>query len=114
MMKKIITFGELLLRLSTTMGERTVQANQLTMNYGGAEANVAVSLSNFGHDVRFVSKVPQNPLGNAAEKHLRLYGVDTEYLLRGGERLGTYYLETGVGERSAQVTYDRKYSSISK
>ncbi len=113
-MKKIITFGELLLRLSTTMGERTVQANQLTMHYGGAEANVAVSLSNFGHAAHFVSKLPNNPLGNAAERHLRQYGVDTSHILRGGERLGTYYLETGVGERSAQVTYDRKYSSISE
>lgn len=113
-MKKIITFGELLLRLSTRIGERTVQANELTMHYGGAEANVAVSLSNFGHDVRFVSKVPNNSLGHAAERHLRMYGVDTSDLLRGGERLGTYYLETGVGERSAQVTYDRKYSSISE
>jgi len=113
-MKKIITFGELLLRLSTRIGERTVQANELTMHYGGAEANVAISLSNFGHDVRFVSKIPNNPLGHAAERHLRMYGVDTSHLLRGGERLGTYYLETGVGERSAQVTYDRKYSSISE
>lgn len=113
-MKKIITFGELLLRLSTRIGERTVQANELTMHYGGAEANVAVSLSNFGHDVRFVSKVPNNSLGHAAERHLRMYGVDTSHLLRGGERLGTYYLETGAGERSAQVTYDRKYSSISE
>lgn len=113
-MKKIITFGELLLRLSTRIGERTVQANELTMHYGGAEANVAISLSNFGHDVRFVSKVPNNPLGHAAERQLRMYGVDTSHLLRGGERLGTYYLETGVGQRSAQVTYDRKYSSISE
>lgn len=113
-MKKIITFGELLLRLSTRIGERTVQANELTMHYGGAEANVAISLSNFGHDVRFVSKIPNNPLGHAAERHLRMYGVDTSHLLHGGERLGTYYLETGVGERSAQVTYDRKYSSVSE
>lgn len=113
-MKKIITFGELLLRLSTKIGERTVQASELKMHYGGAEANVAVSLSNFGHDVSFVSKVPNNPLGHAAERHLRLYGVDTGHLLRGGERLGTYYLETGVGERSTQVIYDRKYSSISE
>ncbi|MEK5038188.1 sugar kinase [Sporosarcina sp. FSL K6-3457] len=113
-MKKIITFGEILLRLSTRIGVRTVQANELTLHYGGAEANVAVSLANFGHDVRFVSKVPDNSLGTAAESHLRLYGVDTSHLLRGGERLGTYYLETGVGERSAKVIYDRKYSSISE
>ncbi|QUW21561.1 sugar kinase [Sporosarcina sp. Marseille-Q4063] len=112
-MKKIITFGEILLRLSTTVGERLLQANQLTMNYGGAEANVAISLANFGHDVNMVSKIPDNSLGHAVEKHLKANGVRTDYLLKGGERLGTYYLETGIGERSAQVVYDRKYSSIS-
>lgn len=113
-MKKIIAFGEILLRLSTNIGERILQANQLTMQYGGAEANVAVSLSNFGYDVCFVSRVPDNPLGVAVEKHLRSFGVNTDHLLIGGERLGTYYMETGIGERSAQVTYDRKHSSISK
>ena len=112
-MKKIITFGEILLRLSTTVGERILQANQLTMNYGGAEANVAVSLANFGYDVNFVSKVPNNAFGDAVERHLRSNGVHTNYVLRGGERLGAYYLETGIGERSAQVIYDRKHSSIS-
>jgi 2-dehydro-3-deoxygluconokinase len=112
-MKKIITFGEILLRLSTIVGERILQANQLTMNYGGAEANVAISLANFGHDVNMVSKIPDNSLGHAVEKHLKANGVRTDYLLKGGERLGTYYLETGIGERSAQVVYDRKYSSIS-
>lgn len=113
-MKKIITFGEILLRLSTNLGERMIQANKLTAQYGGAEANVAVSLSNFDHKVSVVSKIPDNPIGDAVEKHLQSYGIQTDYLLRGGERLGTYYLETGVGERSAQVTYDRKYSSIAE
>ena len=112
-MKKIITFGEIPLRLSTNLGERLYQAKQLNLNYGGAEANVAVSLSNYGYEVYVVSKVPDNPLGKAVERHLRSYGVHTDYLLKGGERLGTYYLETGVGERSARVIYDRKYSSIS-
>lgn len=96
-MKKVITFGEILLRLSTTIGERLRQANQLTMQYGGGEANVGVSLSNFGYDVNFISKVPNNPLGDAVERHLHSYGVHTDFLLRGGERLGTYYLEAGVG-----------------
>jgi 2-dehydro-3-deoxygluconokinase len=114
MMKKIVTLGEIMLRLSTTVGERMVQAKQLSMNYGGAEANVSVSLSQFGYDVYFVSKVPNNPFGTAVERHLKSHGVHTEYLVKGGERLGTYYLESGVGERSAQVTYDRKYSSFSK
>lgn len=113
-MKKVVTLGEIMLRLSTFTGERLIQAKQLTMNYGGAEANVAVSLSHFGYDVYFVSKVPANPLGAAVERHLKANGVRTNYLVKGGERLGTYYLESGSGERSAQVTYDRKYSSFSK
>ncbi|MBM7654328.1 sugar kinase [Neobacillus cucumis] len=113
-MKKIVTLGEIMLRFSTSLGERLSQTNHLNMHYGGAESNVAVALSNFGHDVYFMSKVPDNPLGLAVERHLRSFNVHTDYLLKGGERLGTYYLETGVGGRSAQVTYDRKYSSFSK
>ena len=112
-MKKIVTLGEIMLRLSTKSGERLFQADNLLMHYGGAEANVAVSLSQFGHEVKFVSKVPSNPLGAAVERHLQSYGVNTNSLIKGGERLGTYYLESGVGGRSAQVTYDRKYSSFS-
>ncbi|PGV53891.1 sugar kinase [Bacillus sp. AFS037270] len=112
-MKKIVTLGEIMLRLSTKSGERLFQADNLLMHYGGAEANVAVSLSQFGHDVKFASKIPNNPLGAAVERHLKSYGVDTHFLIKGGERLGTYYLESGVGGRSAQVTYDRKYSSFS-
>lgn len=113
-MKKIITLGEILLRLSTEVGKRLSQADQLALNYGGAETNVSVSLANFGYDVYFVSKVPDNPLGLAAERHLKTNGVRTEFLLKGGERLGTYYVESGVGARSAQVTYDRKHSSFSQ
>lgn len=112
-MKKVVTLGEIMLRLSTNTGERLFQANQLTMNYGGAEANVAVSLSQLGFQAYFISKIPNNSLGTAVVRHLKANGVDTTYLLKGGERLGTYYLESGVGERSAQVTYDRKYSSFS-
>ncbi|WP_160724535.1 sugar kinase [Bacillus sp. USDA818B3_A] len=112
-MKKIVTLGEIMLRLSVNSGERLFQADQLTMHYGGAEANVAVSLSNFGHDVYYVSKIPENPLGIAVERQLKSYGVHTDYLIKGGERLGAYYLETGVGQRNSQVTYDRKYSSFS-
>src|SRR3954469_17316739 len=112
-MKKIVTLGEIMLRLSVENGERLFQADQLIMHYGGAEADVAISLSNFGHDVYFVSKVPENPLGIAVERHLKSYDVHTDYLIKGGERLGSYYLETGVGQRNSQVTYDRKYSSFS-
>nr|WP_309101553.1 sugar kinase [Fredinandcohnia onubensis] len=114
MKKKIVAFGEPLLRLSTHLGERLFQTDQLTMHYGGAEANVSAALSRFGYDVYFVGKVPNNPLGQAYERHLHSFGVHTDYLIKGGERLGTYYLETGVGERSAQVTYDRKASSFAQ
>ncbi len=103
-----------MLRLSTQTGERLSNAKQLLMHYGGGEANVGISLSHFGYDVYFVSKIPNNPLGLGVERHLLSHGVHTDYLMTGGERLGTYYLETGVGERSAKVTYDRKYSSFSK
>ncbi|CRK80260.1 sugar kinase [Neobacillus massiliamazoniensis] len=113
-MKKIVTLGEIMLRLSTAEGVRLNQSNQFTVHYGGAEANVAVSLSHFGYQAFFVSKVPANPLGSAVERHLKSHGVRTDYLLKGGERLGAYYLEAGVGERSTQVAYDRKNSSFSK
>jgi len=112
-MKKIVTLGEIMLRLSVDYRVRLFQADQLRMHYGGAEANVAVSLSNFGHDVYFVSKVPENSLGIAVERQLKSHDVHTDYLIKGGERLGLYYLETGVGQRNSQVTYDRKYSSFS-
>lgn len=112
-MKRILTFGEIILRLSTNIGERLYKTDQLAMHYGGSEANVGVSLANFGHKVYMISKVPENPLGNAAKYQLEGNGVHTDYLLKGGERLSTYYLETGVGERNAQVTYDRKNSSVS-
>ncbi|MBD8025489.1 sugar kinase [Ureibacillus sp. Re31] len=113
-MKKIITLGEILLRLSTNVGKRLSQSDQLDLNYGGAETNVSVSLSNFGYNVYLVSKVPDNPLGLAAERHLKTNGVHTEFLLKGGERLGTYYVESGIGARSSQVTYDRKHSSFTQ
>lgn len=112
-MTKVITLGEIMLRLSTHTGERLWQSDQLMMHYGGGEANVGISLSHFGYDVYFVSKVPDNAIGLGVNRHLKSHGVHTDYLLTGGERLGTYYLEAGVGERSAKVTYDRKYSSFS-
>lgn len=111
-MKEIITFGEILLRYSTQIGEKLLQADQLSLHYGGAEANVGISLANFGHEVSVVSKLPTNGLGEAALRHLKANGVKVKHVLRGGERIGTYYLESGVGERSAAVTYDRKNSSI--
>lgn len=113
-MKKVVTLGEIMLRFSTQTGTRLKQADLLTIHYGGAEANVAVSLAHFGYETYFISKVPNNPLGEAVKKHLLSHGVHTDFLQKGGERLGTYYLETGVGERGPQVIYDRKYSSFSQ
>lgn len=111
---KVLTLGEIMLRFSTDQGLRIAQSQQFTALYGGGEANVAVSLANYGHDVAFASKVPDNALGEAVQKHLRSYGVDTSYLIKGGPRLGTYYMETGVGERAATVIYDRAGSSFAE
>ncbi|TRZ37956.1 sugar kinase [Niallia circulans] len=113
-MKKVVTFGEIMLRLSTNDGERLSSANTLHMHYGGGEANVAIALAGYGFHTYFVSKVPDNPLGKGVYRHLHGNGVSTDFLLSGGQRLGTYYLETGSGERSPHVTYDRKYSSFSE
>lgn len=114
MMAKIVTLGEIMLRLSTTVGERVASSNQFCAHYGGGEANVAISLANFGHAVSFASKIPENALGEGVKQHLQRYGIDCRYLLRGGQRLGTYYVETGIGERAAQVIYDRKGSSFAE
>lgn len=113
-MKKVVTLGEIMLRLSTETGILLRQANKLSVYYGGAEANVAVSLSHFGYQAYFVSKIPGNSLGSAVEQHLKSHGVHTDFLLNGGERLGSYYVEEGAGERGSQVTYDRSYSSFSQ
>lgn len=111
-MTKVVTLGEIMLRLSTSPGELLTSADTLQMHYGGGEANVAIALSGYGHDTYFVSKVPDNALGRGVQRHLLANGVSTAYLLQGGERLGTYYLEAGIGERSPRVTYDRKHSSF--
>lgn len=113
-MAKIITMGEIMLRLSTPGNSRFVQSDSFDVNYGGGEANVAVSLSNYGHEAYFVSKVPEHEIGQAAINALRKYGVHTDYVARGGERLGIYYLETGASMRPSKVIYDRAHSSISE
>ncbi|MFZ2761469.1 MAG: PfkB family carbohydrate kinase, partial [Trichococcus flocculiformis] len=112
-MSKILTLGEIMLRLSTDPGTLMTYSTNFTGHYGGGEANVGISLANFGHEVAFASKVPANPLGVAVRKHLKSYGICTALLRKGGERLGTYYLESGVGERAASVVYDRAHSSFS-
>jgi 2-dehydro-3-deoxygluconokinase len=113
-MKKVVTLGEIMLRLSTPGYERFIQADSFDVVYGGGEANVAVSLANFGYDAYFVSKLPKNEIGQAALNHLRRFGVNTDYIVRGGERVGIYYLESGASMRPSKVVYDRAHSSISE
>lgn len=112
MSKKVVTLGEIMMRLSTPGFERFVQSDSFDVTYGGGEANVAVAVSNYGLNGVFVSKVPDNALGQAAINHIRRYGVDTQYIARGGKRLGIYFLETGASARASQVIYDRADASI--
>ena len=111
-MKKIVTFGELMLRLAPENYLRFVQSDKLEATFGGAEANVAVSLANYGLDVSFVSKLPDHEIGQSAVNSLRKYGVDTSKIVRGGDRVGIYYCEKGASQRPSKVIYDRAYSSI--
>lgn len=108
----VVTFGEILLRLSPPDHRRLPQAQQLNATYGGAEANVAASLAHFGLDTQFVTKLPENPVGDACLGHLRRYGVGTTHVVRGGDRLGIYFLEPGASQRPSTVTYDRAHSAI--
>ena len=101
-----------MLRLSTPDYKRFVQADSFDVTYGGGEANVAAALCNYGLNGTFVTKVPNNPIGQSAINHLRRYGVDTQFIARGGERLGIYFLETGASMRASQVVYDRAGASI--
>ena len=112
MSKKVVTLGEIMLRLSTPDFKRFVQADSFDVTYGGGEANVAVALSNYGLNGVFVTKVPDNAIGQSAINHIRRYGVDTQFIARGGKRLGIYFLETGASMRASQVIYDRAGASI--
>lgn len=114
MAKKVVTFGEIMLRLSPPGYQRFVQANSFDVVYGGGEANVAVSLANYGLDSYFVSKVPKHEIGQCAVDHLRRYGVHTDYIVRDGDRLGIYFLEVGASQRPSKVVYDRAGSAISQ
>lgn len=114
MSKKVVTLGEIMLRLSTPDFKRFVQADSFDVTYGGGEANVAAALCNYGLQGTFVSKVPDNAIGQSAINHLRRYGVDTQFVARGGERLGIYFLETGASMRASQVVYDRANAAISE
>ncbi len=111
---KVITFGEIMLRLTPPDYKRIVQADSFKAIYGGGEANVAVSLANYGINVYYVTKLPENPVGQAALNELRRYGVKTDYITRGGERTGIYFCENGASQRPSNVIYDRAHSAIAE
>ena len=112
-MKRIITFGEIMMRLNPAGYLRFVQADSFEASYAGGEANVAVSLANYGMDAAFVTKVPAHEIGQCAVNALRKYGVDTTGIVRGGDRLGVYFVEKGASQRASKVIYDRANSAIS-
>ena len=111
-MQKVLTFGEIMLRLSTPGFERFSQASRFDVKFGGGEANVAVSIANFGIPVKFVSRLPDNDIGQACLMEMKRYGVQVDQVARGGERMGIYFLETGAVARASQVIYDRAHSAM--
>lgn len=111
-MAKVVTFGEIMMRLQTPGYKRFIQAQSLEVEYGGGEANVAVSLANYGMQACFVTKLPANPIGDACLAQLRKMNVCTKHIARGGERLGIYFAEKGASQRASNVVYDRAHSSI--
>lgn len=113
-MAKVVTMGEIMLRLSPSGYKRFVQSDNFDVVYGGGEANVAVSSANYGHEAYFVSKLPTHEIGQSAVNELRKFGVHTDYIERGGSRVGIYFLETGASMRPSKVVYDRAHSSISE
>ena len=112
MAKKVVTFGEVMLRLAPEGYLRFVQAEKFGAIYGGAEASVAISLANYGFDAKFVTKLPEHEIGQAAVNAVRKYGVDTSKIVRGGKRVGIYYLEKGASQRPSKVLYDRADSAF--
>ena len=113
-MAKFVGFGELMVRLSPCNYERFVQADRLEFDFGGAEANTAVSLANYGMNAAFVTKLPSHAIGQAVVNSLRRYGVDTSYIVRGGDRVGIYFIEKGASQRAGVCIYDRKHSAIAE
>ena len=111
-MAKFVCFGEIMARLNPVGNLRLVQAEMLEISYAGGEANVAVSLANYGKDAGFVTKLPANDLAKAATRKLRSYGVDVNDIVTGGERMGVYFVEKGASQRASKVLYDRKNSAI--
>jgi len=111
--KRVVTFGEIMLRLKSPGSERLFQSPLLEATFGGGEVNVAISLANFGFDVAFCTALPKNIIGNACENELKKWGVDTSLIIRNEGRMGIYYLENGANQRPSIVIYDRSYSAIS-
>ena len=111
---KVVTFGEIMMRLSPPGFERLLQSPSLVATFGGGEANVAVSLAQFGLDSWYVTRLPNNPIGDAAMRALRAEGVRTEAIARGGDRVGIYFAESGASQRASVVVYDRARSAISE
>ena len=111
---KAITFGEIMMRLNPEGYLRITQSGKFEATYAGGEANVAVSLANYGIDAAFVSKIPSHEVGQSAVNALRQYGVDTSKIVRGGKRLGSYFCEKGASQRASKVIYDREYSAIAQ
>ncbi|MEJ6624980.1 MAG: sugar kinase, partial [Flavobacteriaceae bacterium] len=113
-MKKVVTFGEIMLRLAPAGFLRFSQANSFDVVYGGGESNVAVSLANYNVPVEFVTRLPKNDIGECARMEMRKRGVGTDYIVDGGDRLGIYFLETGAVSRGSKVVYDRAHSAMSE
>lgn len=113
-MSKVVTFGEIMLRLATADHQRFTQANSFCASFGGGEANVAVSLANFGVPVEYVTRLPGNDFGQAVIMELRKHNVSVDHIIRGGDRLGIYFLETGAVSRPSKVIYDRANSAIAE
>ena len=113
-MSKVITFGEIMLRLSTPGYKRFSQTGEFEISFGGGEANVAVSLANYGIDTEFVTRLPDNDIAETCIRNLHSYGVGTQHCIFGGDRLGIYFLETGAVARGSKVIYDRSGSAISQ
>ncbi len=113
-MKRIVTFGEIMMRLNPPGYQRFVHADEFEASYAGGEANVAVSLAQYGMDAAFVTKLPAHEIGQCAVNALRKYGVDTKSIVRGGERLGIYFVEKGASQRASKVIYDRAGAAIAK
>lgn len=111
---KVVTFGEIMMRLASPRRLRFAQSKELELTFGGAESNVAISLANYGMEARFISRLPNNPFGDMAISQLRGLGVDTSMVARGGDRIGIYFLETGASQRPSQVVYDRAGSAMSQ